>query len=380
MNTLDLVLCNDETVSGVRTAKEFVKNDHLPVCFSVQLPEISSSVGKRDASVNFDYKMGDYEMIKLNLALTNWNTFFQHRTNVDEMYSGLVDYLLMLRSLHVPQKSTARKSSGVDAHVEKLLSMLENETDTTKQERLRRDLNRAIKRQRTLEEHKIVSSRDPKSFYNYVNLRLTPNDHLAALIDNAGNAITDDLDKAELLKTHCESSYPTAEEVTRRDANPGSQLFVKPELRMTDEVDSSPWNLYRHLRKLKNSCAASPDSIPATLLNACGYEACVPLSIIFERTLRDGTLPDVFREAIIIPIHKRGDKTEVVHKRNVSLTCASCKVFESVVAETILDNAAEQGLLCREQFAYRKGYSCCTQLLVYQNELAKFIHQRGRQF
>ena len=54
--------------------------------------------------------------------------------------------------------------------------------------------------------------------------------------------------------------------------------------------------------------------------------------------------------------------------------CATCKIFESVISETVLMNATGQGLMCHELYAYRKGYSCCTQLLVYQNELTRWIN------
>ena len=97
-------------------------------------------------------------------------------------------------------------------------------------------------------------------------------------------------------------------------------------------------------------------------------------SIVFERSLNEGGVPDVFREAVFIPIHKRGENTKVSNKRNVSLTCSTCKLFESVISETILAHAVEQNLLCREQHAYRKGLSCCTQLLLYRNELARMIN------
>ena len=78
----------------------------------------------------------------------------------------------------------------------------------------------------------------------------------------------------------------------------------------------------------------------------------------------------------MIPIHKKGDKSKVTNKRNVSLTCAACKIFESVISEAVMENATSQALICKEQYAYRKGYSCCTQLLVYQNELARWINDR----
>lgn len=62
------------------------------------------------------------------------------------------------------------------------------------------------------------------------------------------------------------------------------------------------------------------------------------------------------------------------NKRNVSLTCPACKLFESILTKTILVNAMSQNLLCKEQFAYRPGYSCALQLLTCQNDFAKMLN------
>lgn len=216
----NLVQFNDGTVSELRTSREFVRTDHLPVSFSVQLPMLTPSESRHDdTTVNLDCAKGDYEMIWLNLSQTN--TSSKHCANVDEMYAVFVDYLLTLRSLYVSRRMASREPSRADAHNAKLLNKIDIEANTAKLERLRRDLKRAIKGQRTLEEHKVVRSRNPKSIYNYINRRMPSKDHLSVLIYDAGEAVIDDVEKAEILKTHFESFFPTPEEVTRRDANPG---------------------------------------------------------------------------------------------------------------------------------------------------------------
>lgn len=54
-------------------------------------------------NLRFDYKKGDFEAIKNNLALTNWTLFFSHCESVDDMYSCFLEYLYFLRSTFVPQ-------------------------------------------------------------------------------------------------------------------------------------------------------------------------------------------------------------------------------------------------------------------------------------
>ena len=220
----------------------------------------------------------------------------------------------------------------------------------------------------------MISSDNPKMIYKYASSRLDTPEHLSALVDENGALVADDYDKAELLRRHFASSYPNADELSSRNQRPGPPLNVTPDISYLDSVDTSASNLSYHLAKLKNSSAPSPDDIPAAFLKLCGYEVCVPLSIIFERTFQYGDIPDVFRRALVVPIHKKGDRTKVENKRNVSLTSAACKLFGSVIADAVLSNASRQNLLCPEQFGYRPKYSCTLQLLCCLHDYATFLN------
>lgn len=267
------------------------------------------------------------------------------------MYGALTEYLSLLRTLYIPEARQKRKSD-VDAHIEKLIAQIQLAKEPNMQEKLKRGLKKAVCRQRILEEHRVVNSKNPKTFYRHVNKRLNSTDHLSVLVpDDDGAKITDDAEKAELLRNHFALTYPTEEQVWERNLNPGPRLSPDLNLHVVDEVNTSPETLLCHLRRLKNSWATSPDSFPTAFRKLCGHEICVPLSWIFERSMSDGKLPLIFKEAIVIPVHKKGDRSKVSNKRNVSLTCATCKIFESVLSETILNNAGRQGLFCNEQYA-----------------------------
>jgi exonuclease III len=376
-NILDLVLCNDNSIQDVRVISEFMRSDHAPVEFTLKrsTTDVNNPYESRNVPCRYDYRKGDYESIKLNLAATNWFTFFATCPDVNDMYNRLTEYLRFLRSIYVPQVRDM-KLSGVGAHVEKLIVMIQRETDQLRLTRLKRDLSKAVRRRRVIDEHRLVKAKNPRRFHNYVSSRMKSKDHLSVLMKDDGTAVTDDAAKAELLRDYFESSYPSQAEVLTRNDNPGPMLTTVRNLNTVESVDTSPENLLVNLLRLKNSYAASPDDLPTAFLKLCGLEVCVPLSLVFERSINDGTLPRVFKQAIVIPVHKKGNKTCVSNKRNVSLTSASCKIFEKIVADTILANATQQGLLCTEQYAYRKGYSCCTQLLTYQNELAHLINNR----
>ncbi|CAL4240636.1 unnamed protein product, partial [Meganyctiphanes norvegica] len=90
---------------------------------------------------------------------------------------------------------------------------------------------------------------------------------------------------------------------------------------------------------------------------------CVPLKIIFNRSLGNGECPDDWRSANVTPIHKKGDRTNPSNYRPVSLTSQVCKVLESIVRKQILGHLAENNILRDEQHGFREGRSCLTNLL-----------------
>lgn len=372
-NVLDLVLTNDSSIDFVHVSNSPFSTDHSAVNFSINLTSDAVLEELRDPTMVFDYSKGDFDAIKLNLDLTNWVVFFSSCQTVDEMYNHFVEYMYFLRSSFVPQLEIKRKHD-VDTFISKLNYKISVDTDEDNLIKLRRDLQKAVRRKRVIEENRVVNSNDSRKFYNYVSAKMNSKDHLSVLVDSDGNALTDDLSKAELLKNYFESTYPTPDQIRDRDNNPAPLLHVHPNLTVVNTVDSSPTNLYKYLRRLNNSKSMTPDGLPTTFIKMCGFEICVPLSLIFERTLQDGLLPQLFKCAIIVPIHKKGDKSKVENKRNVSLTSSCCKLFESVICDVIFSNAISQGLICKDQYAYRPGYSCTLQLLMCQHDFAQMLN------
>ena len=370
-NILDLVFCADDTVHVDGVFNSPISSDHSLILFSITLAQ--RCVTADLPLEHYDYSAADYDWISHNLSLTDWETFFLSCPNIDQMYHRLVDYLLFLRTMFVPRRAI-NCTKNISGYIRRLHRKIINETDPEALKRLQTDLNRASNRQRTMLENDIARSSNKKRFFGYVASRTNSKDHLSALLDPQGKLETDDLAKAELLRNHFAKQYPTTDQLALRNQGPGPVSTVPQDLRTVDDVDASPYNIFVHLKKLNNSSSRTPDDIPATFLKGCGYDICTPLSLIFKRSLDEGVIPQIFKTAIVVPLHKRGDKTRVENKRNVSLTSAVCKIYESIISDAIFENARTQNLLNAEQYAYRKGYSCTLQLLMCQNDFAAYVN------
>lgn len=126
-----------------------------------------------------------------------------------------------------------------------------------------------------------------------------------------GTIVTDDHLKAELLRNHFESSYPSDEEVNVRNANVDPGAVPSPDVTLLNNIDISTMNILKHLRKLSNLHAVSLDGLTSAFLKRCDFEICEPLSIILERSIQDARVPKLFKQAIVRAVHKKGCKTRV---------------------------------------------------------------------
>ncbi|KAI5728558.1 hypothetical protein M8J77_017913 [Diaphorina citri] len=83
---------------------------------------------------------------------------------------------------------------------------------------------------------------------------------------------------------------------------------------------------------LENKPSSGEDSIPMTIIKKSIPFLAEPLSYIFNTSFATSTFPKLFKTSIIIPIHKKGAKTDVNNFRPISLLNNFSKVLEKIVA------------------------------------------------
>ena len=99
-----------------------------------------------------------------------------------------------------------------------------------------------------------------------------------------------------------------------------------------------------------------------------------------QKTLYQGKIPDDWRQALIAPIHKAGNKNKTVAEnyRPVSLTTVTCKVLEHIIHSHIISHLDRHNVLHDNQYGFRRKRSCETQLLKTVHDLAKTLNDKGQ--
>lgn len=114
------------------------------------------------------------------------------------------------------------------------------------------------------------------------------------------------------------------------------------------------------MSSLKPSISAGVDGIPSLLVRAYRDILAPPLCELFNRCIQEGTFPELWNTAKVLPLHKSGDRSEVSCYRPISICNTFSKVFEKALI-TIWTPIVD-AVLVDEQHGFRKKRSTITNL------------------
>ena len=114
------------------------------------------------------------------------------------------------------------------------------------------------------------------------------------------------------------------------------------------------WEMYEALRKLNARKAAGPDGLPGRLIKEFACELSIPVTDIFNSSLREGVVPQVWKDTTIAPNPKESPAT-ISKLRPISLTSLLAKVCEGFVSKWALHDISSS--IDRNQYGSIKGSS-----------------------
>ena len=153
----------------------------------------------------------------------------------------------------------------------------------------------------------------------------------------------------------------------------GSEL--PPDIFLTnkclDTVNFDESKLFAHIRALDVNKAHGWDDISIRMVKLCGKTLVKPLMSIFSFSLTSGKFPSNWKMGNVVPVHKKGDKSQVKNYRPVSLLPIFSKLFEKCIYDTLYICFENKELFSSCQSGFRKGGSCFSQLLSITHDIFK---------
>ena len=132
------------------------------------------------------------------------------------------------------------------------------------------------------------------------------------------------------------------------------------------------------LANLNPRKAAGPDKLPCRLLKELAVELAPALTILYNKSIHTGNIPQVWKHAIVQPVFKKGDRGLASNYRPISLTCVCCKFLEHVVRSSITKDLESNNIITDAQHGFRKKRSCETQLILTAQDLAAELDNSGQ--
>ena len=150
--------------------------------------------------------------------------------------------------------------------------------------------------------------------------------------------ILEDAEKAELL-----NSYFVSVCTKDNDTLLAQQDFAADGNKLTD-VSFRVQQIQRILKKQKRKTSAGPDGFPSLLFNQLAPQLAYPLFLMYNIFMKSGNVPEIWKQANVTPIFKKGVSSDPKNYRPISLTCVCSKVFESVIKTVLVQYFEERHL------------------------------------
>lgn len=124
------------------------------------------------------------------------------------------------------------------------------------------------------------------------------------------------------------------------------------------------------VKKLKNGKAAGEDGIPVELIKYGGRPMIKLLHNIIVKVWDLEIMPKEWKEAVIIPIYKKGDKLECSNYRGISLLNCTYKILSTVILNRLREYGEQA--IGEHQAGFMSGKSTTDQIFVMKELASKY--------
>ena len=131
------------------------------------------------------------------------------------------------------------------------------------------------------------------------------------------------------------------------------------------DVELTIQEVQESLLALDTTKATGPDGIPCRLLKETARQIAPSLTQLYNLSLLQGVLPEDWKLANIIPVHKKGEREHAENYRPISLLSIVSKVLERCLLSRIRDHLLDFIKKVQHGFIYpgsRAPLSCSKSL------------------
>ena len=383
-NTLDLVLTNNEdwihdiTVEKTRMSDHDIVNVVLNNLFQ-QFPKVQEQYIPEHPLDELNLHKANWTKIRHDLSVLNWDEITGNNS-VALMVESFEKEIINIVTKHAPKRHVSDKKFQIPRdrramirrrkrlnhkinylkYVKKCKSHNKINKLSAEKTQLESQIRDSIKAEAAKKEADMISKikTNPKVLYSYAKRKCKTCCSVGPLLDKVGKLHSDSEKVADLLQDQYLKVFSDPRVVT--NAYIPANAENTPEL---SDINFSEQDIMNAIDLIPINAAAGPDKFPAIILKECKEQLTKPLYIIWRSSLNTGQIPSVYLQQTIVPIFKKGSKSNPENYRPVSLTSHIIKLFERVLRTKLVKYIESNNFLSPDQHGFRSGKSCLTQLL-----------------
>ena len=199
-----------------------------------------------------------------------------------------------------------------------------------------------------------------KTFVNGSKIPLIP----PQLVDN--KLITNFLDKANLFNNFFTKQCTP---ISNDNTVPASIDFESR--KRLSSLEFCIDDIAKIIRQLDQNKAHGHDEVSIRMIKLCDSSISKPLHLIFRNCLETEPFPKGWKQANVIPVHKKVDKQLITNYQLVSFLHICEYVFEKIIFNSLFVLLNSNNLLNSNQSGLRPGDSCVHQLISITHDIYK---------
>lgn len=363
---LDLILSSDENlISSVEHLTPIGKSDHDVLVATMQL-----SIMKTDSVINpiRNYWKGNYLLM---------NEFFENSVqtisdgSLEENWLTLRNSIRDAVSYYVPLKKlkSARDKPWMTQHIIKQIRKKRRLWHTYRRSLLLSDYKRyrdqcnllctLIRTAKSSHEENVIKY-GSKAFYGYMSNILKTQVRPGVIQDPLNNSIcSEPLTVANIFANQFSGVFID---------EPTNQMPALPlGTRVTESLSSisfTPELVKDALNSLKAESSPGPDELHPYVLKQCAETLCIPISNLMNISFNNGCLPQEWKNAVVTPIYKKGNKALPSNYRPISLTSAVVKCMEKIITKELTQFFLANNVIPKNQHGFVPRRSTVSNLLL----------------
>ena len=378
-NTLDLVLSdkpNNITNLTIYSKYALCGSDHYAISFNLEINARKKKAVKRRI---YNFKQANWDLINSTFRSTNWDGLLGNCQNIDVAWEKFKGRFVEVCNANIPKITIADEYQPpwFDSEVFNLCRKKERLHKEWKESR--NDLKYMKFSKARADYNKLVDSKMNENFedsYNrnlinkkfWAHVKAKSNSHrIPETVSYNDRIRSDPQDQCDLFNNFFADQFSSPSNYSVDIDFSNDHLFQI--VFQADYIASL-------LSDLNPNKAQGPDQINGKILKCCSSSLAKPLSLLFTLSYSSGSIPNEWKLANVVPVHKKGSKKDVTNYRPISLTCIIMKVYERVIRQELLIKCNH--MIDPRQHGFMESKSCCTQLVSFCDSLALSLNENTR--